>query len=225
MTQTTLDPRFAQCLFVAGTDTGVGKTHVSLRLIQTLRNAGHEVAGMKPVAAGAVRTSEGLRNEDALALQAAATRPLPYAWVNPCCFERATSPHLAAKSAGKIVDITLIKSAFDAIRSETELVIVEGAGGWLAPIGEPGQPGSRALTMADVALALNLPVLLVVGMRLGCLSQAQLSARAIRQDGLQLMGWYANAIEPDFADLQEYIQSMDALLDAPRLSLPDIHHP
>jgi dethiobiotin synthetase len=219
MTPAKIDPILAQCLFVAGTDTGVGKTHVSLRLMQALRREGHEVAGMKPVAAGAMRTAEGLRNEDALALQAAASRPLPYDRVNPVCFERATSPHLAARSVGKIVDIGLIKSAFEAIRSEMKLVIVEGAGGWLAPVGEPARPGSPTPTMADVAAALNLPVLLVVGLRLGCLSQAQLSARAILQDGLHLAGWYANAMEPDFADLDEYCESLETLLDVPRLRL------
>jgi dethiobiotin synthetase len=215
-----LDPRLAQSLFIAGTDTSVGKTHVSVHLLRALTAAGVKAAGMKPVAAGSLVTPDGLRNEDALALQAAGSVPLPYDLINPYCFTRATSPHLAARSAGKIVEIESIKSAFEAIRSKTEVVIVEGAGGWYAPIGDPATSSQAGPTMATVAQALGLPILLVVAIRLGCISHAVLTAQAIKRDGLSLAGWYANAMDPAFADEKEYIESLESRLEAPRLTLP-----
>lgn len=209
-----------QSLFVAGTDTGVGKTWVATRLLAALGAAGHRAAGMKPVAAGAQLTSHGLRNDDALALQYAASVRLPYELVNPCCLADATSPHLAARRAGKCVDISEIMSAFDRIRSESDVIIVESAGGWLTPVAHPARPGESGPSMQDIALALGLPVLLVVGIRLGCISHALLTASAIRASGLTLAGWVANPIDPGFPDRDDYVQSLRQMLSAPLLSIP-----
>jgi len=211
-----------QSLFVAGTDTGVGKTWVSTRLLAALGAAGLRAAGMKPVAAGAELTSHGLRNDDALALQYAANVRLPYELVNPCCLPDPTSPHLAAARAGQGVDIASIKSAFDLIGTKTDIIIVESAGGWFAPIAAPPRSGEAGPTMEDIARALGLPVLLVVGIRLGCISHALLSAQAIRSAGLELVGWVANPIDPDFADRQDYVESLRLRLPAPLLSIPDL---
>jgi dethiobiotin synthetase len=219
----TLPAALRQSLFIAGTDTGVGKTWVATRLLAALGAAGIRAGGMKPVAAGAAATPEGLRNDDALALQSAAPARLPYELVNPCCLPDATSPHLAAVRAGQRVNIAQIKSAFDRICAETDVIIVESAGGWLAPIGDPppsGDPGPQTgPTMEDVARALNLPVLLVVGVRLGCLSHALLTAAAIQRSGLVLAGWIANPVDPDFSDGPDYVESLRRRLPAPLLSI------
>jgi dethiobiotin synthetase len=212
-----LNPLLRQSLFVAGTDTGVGKTWVSVQLLRAQVAAGYRAAGMKPVAAGVIQTTEGPRNEDALALQAAGNVPLPYQLVNPICLQRATSPHLAAMEAGVEIDLAAIMPAYELIRSRSELVVVEGAGGWLAPIGAPDVAGSAGPTMQDIALALRLPVLLVVGIRLGALSHALLTAAAIRDSGLQLVGWAANCLEAGFADQEPYVDSLAQRLAAPLL--------
>ena len=215
-----LDARLARSLFIAGTDTGVGKTWVATALISAWVAAGFRAAGMKPVAAGADSTPAGLRNDDALALARVGNVPLPYELINPCCHSRATSPHLAAAFTSKSIDIKVIKTAYDAICSKSDLIAVEGAGGWWAPIGEPPSAGSIGPTMADVALALELPVLLVVGLRLGCINHALLAANAIQQSGLPLAGWIANPIDPDFADQAQYVVSLERRMRAPRLELP-----
>jgi dethiobiotin synthetase len=215
-----LDPTLRQSLFVAGTDTGVGKTWVSTALLRALVARGVRAAGMKPVAAGATATAAGWRNEDALALTAASHCALPYEWVNPCCFEAATSPHLAAARQQRVIEIAPILRAYNSIMSTSDVIIVEGAGGWLTPIGAPSAPGSPGPTLQDVAQALRLPVLLVVGIRLGCLNHAMLTAAAIRQSGLTLAGWVASRIDPTFADAFDYEQALAQRLPAPRLAFP-----
>lgn len=217
---TALPPALRRHLFVAGTDTGVGKTWVATRLLRAWVGAGYRAAGMKPVAAGAEPTAEGLRNDDALALQAAGNVPLPYEVLNPFCLSQPTSPHLAAKAAGIEIDIETIKANFSRIASVSDLVLVEGAGGWWAPIGEPAEPGQRGPTMEEVARALGLPVLLVVGLRLGCLNHALLTAQAIRASGLPLAGWVANAIDPAFSDGLAYVASLRSRMPAPQVALP-----
>ena len=182
----------AHSVFVAGTDTGVGKTHVAVALLRRLAAAGTIAAGMKPVAAGADFTAAGLRNDDAVALAGAAGVALPYEFVNPVCLPLATSPHLAARAAAQRIDIAAIVRAYAALAARADVVVVEGAGGWLAPIGDRE-------TMQDVAVALGLPVLLVVGLRLGCINHAVLTADAIRRSGLDLAAWIANPIDPQFA--------------------------
>lgn len=215
-------PPWRQSLFVAGTDTGVGKTWVATRLLALLAAEGVRAAGMKPVASGAELTPVGLRNDDALALMAAASTRLPYELVNPCCYPLPTSPHLAAANVGKNVDIAAIKTAYSAIRARSDVIIVEGAGGWYAPVADPAAPGSRGATMADVAQALELPVLLVVGIRLGCLSHALLTADAILQSGLRLAGWVGTPIDPGFAERSTFLQSLQLRMPAPQWVLPEL---
>jgi dethiobiotin synthetase len=216
MSGSALHPALRQSLFLAGTDTGVGKTTVAVALLKELAQSGLRAAGMKPVAAGAAMTSHGWRNDDALDLLAAGNVQLPYEWLNPCCLPAATSPHLAAREAGIAIEIPPIVAAFEHIRTRSDAIIVEGAGGWFAPIG-PGGAGDESQTMQDVAMALALPVVLVVGVRLGCLNHALLTAGAITRSGLPFVGWIANPIDPQFADADAYVDSLSSRLVAPLL--------
>jgi dethiobiotin synthetase len=178
---------------------------------------------MKPVAAGAIATPVGLRNDDALLLAAAGNVPVPYETLNPYCLQQATSPHIAAAGAGLTIDRVQIATKFGQIASLAQFVVVEGAGGWLAPIGDPHRPGNPGPTMADIAEDLRLPILLVIGMRLGCISHALLTADAIRARHLTLAGWIANPIDrgfmPGTADFAAYVDALDQRLPAPRLQL------
>lgn len=217
MTPVELHPALRQSLFIAGTDTGVGKTWVATRLLAALGATGLRAAGMKPVAAGAEMTAHGWRNDDALDLAAAANVRLPHALVNPVCLPEATSPHLAAARAGVPIDLDAIWQAFEAIERQSDVVIVEGAGGWLAPIGPSPGPGLPGPTMQDVARRLGLPVVLVVGLRLGCLSHALLTAGAIRASGLPLAGWIANPVDTGFRDATACRDSLLERLPCPLL--------
>ena len=199
-------------LFIAGTDTGVGKTLVAVSLVRALAARGLAVAAMKPVAAGAARTPQGPRNEDALALAAAATVAAPYERVNPYCLRAPVSPHIAAAQEGVSIDVALIVQRFGELAHHADCVIVEGAGGWLTPIDE-------RQTLADVARALSLPVVLVVGLRLGCLNHALLSARAIEADGLRLAGWIGNAIDPELERTAENVATLERRLGCAPLAL------
>lgn len=216
MSDLQLQPALRQSLFIAGTDTGVGKTMVAVALLRAQARAGLRAAGMKPVAAGAAMTSHGWRNEDALDLAGAGNVQLPYEWLNPYCLPTPTSPHLAAADVRLEIQIPTILAAFEHIESRSDVIVVEGAGGWFAPVGAGLAPGTGK-TMADVAQALRLPVLLVVGLRLGCLSHALLTAAAIDRSGLPLAGWIANPIDPHFADAGRYIESIAERLAAPLL--------
>jgi len=195
-------------IFITGTDTGVGKTFVGVLLARALVAAGVRVAAMKPVAAGATRTAEGLRNDDALALAAAANVTADYASLNPYCLEAGVSPHIAAREAGVRIDTGCIAAAFDRLAAQADFVIVEGAGGWLAPISENE-------SMAQVAQVLRLPVLLVVGVRLGCLSHAALTALAVHTDGARLAGWVANCIDPDLQRAEANLATLERRLGMP----------
>jgi len=199
-------------LFITGTDTDVGKTWVTLGLLNALAATGVRTAAMKPVACGAVATEAGLHNDDALQLQRAATVVLPYALVNPYCFAPPIAPHIAAQRAGVCIDIAPIKTAFDAIAAQADCVVVEGAGGWCVPLNE-------SETLADLALELALPVVLVVGMRLGCLSHALLSADAIVRSGLPFAGWVANSVSADFAELAENVAALRERMPTPLLGV------
>lgn len=176
-------------VFVTGTDTGIGKTVASVALLHALRARGLRAVGMKPVASGCDVTPHGLRNDDALALQAASDPQPAYADVNPLAFADPTTPELAARLDGGRIDLAPLQAAFARLQAMSDVVVVEGAGGWLAP-------WSPALMQADLVRALDLPVVLVVGLRLGCINHAWLTARAIRADGLHLAGWIGNRIDP-----------------------------
>ena len=178
--------------FVTGTDTGIGKSVASATLLHALRARGLRAVGMKPLASGCESTPDGWRNEDALALQAASDPRPAYDDVNPFALPNPLAPELAAADAGIRVTLAPIVSAFGRLSSQADSVVVEGVGGWAAPL-------SADLDQVDLARALDLPVVLVVGLRLGCINHARLTARAIEQDGLQLAGWIANDIDPAMA--------------------------
>lgn len=198
--------------FVTGTDTEVGKTLVTAALIRGLAQRGLKVAGMKPVATGAQPTSKGLRAEDAINLMRVANVEADYASVNPYAFVPAISPHIAADEAEQAIDLGVIEDRFQCLSALADVVLVEGVGGWLAPL-------SKNLTVADLACRLDLPVVLVVGMRLGCLNHALLTVSAIQLSGLPLLGWVANCIEPDMARLDVNVQTLRARIDAPFLGI------
>jgi dethiobiotin synthetase len=199
-------------IFVTGTDTDCGKTRVACALITALRARGRKVAPFKPVAAGARRTPEGLRNADAEALIAASGVDWPYSLVNPYCLEPALAPHLAAADAGVQIELPVIQEAARRLRAEADLLVVEGAGGWLAPLAE-------GLDVRDLALALELPVLLVVGLRLGCINHARLSAVAISAGGARLAAWAASQVDPDMARVRDNLETLAGMLNPPLLGV------
>ncbi len=195
-------------LFVTGTDTGIGKTLASCALLQAFRARGLRAVGMKPVASGCVETVAGWRNEDADALLAASDPAPAYADVNPYALPQPLAPEIAAREAGVDVALEPIRTAFDRLRAQTDAVVVEGVGGWAASL-------AGNLDQADLARALRLPVVLVVGLRLGCLSHARLTARAITADGCELTGWIANDIDPGMARRDENFELLKARIPAP----------
>lgn len=199
-------------LFITGTDTGIGKTWASLGLMAALQRNGKTVVGMKPVASGCEKTAYGLRNEDALLLQEQASVKLDYELVNPFAFEPAIAPHIAAEQAGKNIDPENIIEGYRELEKQAEWVVVEGVGGWRVPLG-------AEITVADLALALKLPVILVVGLRLGCINHALLSAESIQQSGLQLAGWIANCIDPDMEQQEKNIHTLTQHITSPLLGI------
>lgn len=198
--------------FVAGTDTEIGKTFVSCALLRALRAAGHRATGMKPVASGCEDTLEGLRNEDALALIEASDPRPDYADCNPFAFVEAVSPHIAAAQMQAEVTIAPIAAAHARLLDRADHVVVEGVGGWQAPL-------SPRLLASALPQSLKLPVILVVGLKLGGLNHAQLSARAIIDDGCELVGWIGNRIDPDQLRPQENLDTLRRLLPAPCLGV------
>ena len=201
--------------FVTGTDTGVGKTFVSCALLHALARRHPRVVGMKPVAAGLVPTPEGWDSEDAIALRAASTVRVPPGLDSPVRLPDPLSPHLAAERAGTRIDIAHLVACQRELAQHADAMVVEGAGGFLVPL-------SPQHTGGDLAQALGLPVLLVVGLRLGCLNHALLSAEAIRARGLTLAGWVANRIDPAMAAADDNIAFLRQRLSAPLLA--DIAH-
>lgn len=194
--------------FITGTDTEIGKTYVARALISWLVGQGHRVAGMKPVASGCERSSVGLRNEDALGLMAAANVALPYETVNPFAFEPAIAPHIAAAEAGQSIDIDKISALARTI--DADYLVIEGVGGWCVPLG-----GDRLLP--ELAKATADEVILVVGMRLGCINHALLTASQIERDGMRLMGWIANHVDPDMQVQSENLETLQSLMPVPLL--------
>lgn len=172
-------------VFVTGTDTDVGKTRISVAIIELLQRQGKRVAAMKPIASGCELTIDGLRNDDALQLSQQANVKLAYQLINPYAFEPAIAPHIAAEQVETAIELAVIKQNFDLIQQQSDAVVVEGAGGWLVPI-------NQAQTMADLAISLDLPVILVVDIRLGCINHALLTVKSIESSGLKLQGWIAN---------------------------------
>lgn len=197
--------------FVTGTDTGVGKSLVACSLLRAFAARGLRAVGMKPVASGAVQRANVLVHDDVERLLAAGSLPAPRDQVNPYCFAAPIAPHLAASAAGMKIDLDHIARCFDALAAAADVVIVEGVGGFRVPLG----PGADT---AQLAARLALPVVLVVGVRLGCLNHALLTAEAIAGLGLTLAGWVANHIDPRMAAADENVRALETIIAAPLLA-------
>ncbi|HEM6742640.1 dethiobiotin synthase [Citrobacter farmeri] len=196
--------------FVTGTDTEVGKTVASCALLQAARSLGYRTAGYKPVASGSEMTPEGLRNSDALALQRNSGLALEYAAVNPYTFAEPTSPHIISADEGKPIRADVLSDGLRALDAQAEWLLVEGAGGWFTPLAED-------YTFADWVQRERLPVILVVGVKLGCINHAMLTAQAVEQAGLLLAGWVANDVTPPGKRHPEYMATLQRVIPAPLL--------
>ena len=205
-----LEPRGC---FITGTDTGVGKTLVATGIVRALALRGHRVVGLKPVASGAVRTPHGLRNDDAMALAAESSIRLPYLLTNPCCFEPAIAPHLAAEATGVAIDVDRLVDWYPRAASGADIGVIEGAGGWRVPLHPAG-------FLSDLPRRLGLGVILVVGLRLGCLNHARLTFEAIAgTDRCTFAGWVGNRIDPGFESADANIATLERLLGGPALAI------
>ncbi|MCW2258207.1 dethiobiotin synthetase [Providencia alcalifaciens] len=196
--------------FVTGTDTEVGKTVASCALLQAATQLGFKTAGYKPVASGSELTPQGLRNSDALLLQANSDLLLTYDEVNPIVFEAPTSPHIISEKMGIPIDFTIMSDSLKQLQSKAQWVLVEGAGGWYTPL-------STQKNYADWVIEQQLPVIMVVGIKLGCINHALLTAESIKLSGLTLVGWIANEIEPTGVYQVEYLATLNRLITAPCL--------
>ncbi|HEY9210807.1 MAG TPA: dethiobiotin synthase [Methylotenera sp.] len=206
-----------QSYFVVGTDTNVGKTYVASALLRHFVSSGKSAVGMKPVASGCERSEHGiwqgqLVNDDVVALYEAGNVPAALELINPYHFEPAIAPHIAAEKAGVEIDVDLIVRSYHTLAEMADVVVVEGAGGFFVPVN--GQQ-----TLADLAVKLNLPIILVVGMRLGCINHALLTVEAIKVRGLELAGWVANQVGPDMPMFAENLASLQQRITAPCLSV------
>jgi dethiobiotin synthetase len=203
----------SRCVFITGTDTGIGKTLVAATVLAAFEAAGLRAAGMKPVASGCELRAGGLRNADAELLIAHSAGSPAYDLVNPFALPQPIAPHLAAADAGTELRLEPIEAAFAALlRAQYDHVVVEGVGGWAVPL-------SASLMQADLVRALKLPVILVIGLRLGCLNHALLSSRAIAADGCNLIGWIGNQIDPQMARVDENVVTLRARIAAPCLGV------
>jgi dethiobiotin synthetase len=200
-------------LFITGTDTDIGKTLIATGLLEAANKQGKRTAAIKPVAAGCSDTGEGPQNEDALMLQAAASTELCYQQVNPVALDEPMAPHIAAKEQGKQLSANRLTGFCRGITLlPVDLVVIEGAGGWRVPL-------NNRESMAEIPKQLNAEVVLVVGLKLGCINHALLTAQAIRSDGLKIAGWVANTIDEDMLRLDENIDTLKQLIDEPCLGV------
>lgn len=199
-----------KAFFVTGTDTGVGKTVITAGLLAAAKQRGLSTAAVKPVAAGCEMTEAGLRNEDALLLQSVITQKLFYEQINPVALAPAIAPHIAATQVGRRLSVDRLAGFCRGVLNSTDLTLIEGAGGWRVPL-------NGVETLADLARALNLPVIMVIGMRLGCINHGLLTAEAILRDGLSLAGWVANVIDPHMPCLEENVATLTQRIPAPCL--------
>lgn len=197
--------------FVTGTDTDVGKTRIATAMLDCAAQIGLSTLGYKPVSAGCELTPQGLRNADALALQQASSLSVSYEQVNPIAYADPVAPHLAAKRQGERISLAQISQGLDSLLAiKPDILLVEGAGGWRLPLG-------HGHFMSDFAAQRKMPVILVVGMKLGCLNHALLTVEAIKQDGLPIAGWIANQIVPQMDYYTDNLQALGELIDAPLL--------
>ncbi|MDC9596440.1 dethiobiotin synthase [Xenorhabdus anantnagensis] len=198
--------------FLTGTDTEVGKTVVSCALLQAANKKGYQTAGYKPVASGSGMTAEGIRNGDALALQRNSAVSLTYQEVNPLVFVEPTSPHIVSAELNQPIDFSVLSKGLGALEKKSDWVLIEGAGGWYTPL-------SDNTTFADWVIQENLPVILTVGVKLGCINHAVLTAKAIQYAGLKLAGWVANEIEPAGKHQAAYLETLKRMIPAPLLGI------
>nr|WP_222941824.1 dethiobiotin synthase [Xenorhabdus indica] len=198
--------------FLTGTDTEVGKTVVSCALLQAANKKGYQTAGYKPVASGSEITSEGVRNRDALALQYNSSVSLSYQEVNPLVFVEPTSPHIISAELNQPIEFTVISQGLEELAVKANWVLIEGAGGWYTPL-------SENTTFADWVVQEKLPVILTVGIKLGCINHAVLTAKVIQGSGLELVGWVANEIEPAGKRQAEYLATLKRMISAPLLGV------
>ena len=199
-------------IFITGTNTDAGKTYAACALLNSLNQRGLSTLGIKPVASGAIMTEEGLRSQDALHLQAASSVKLSYQEINPVLFEPPIAPHIAAKMNKKNLSVkSLLKSCEPALKQDVDCIVIEGAGGWLVPLNDRE-------TLADFAAELDAEVILVVGMRLGCINHALLTVQDIQARSLKFAGWIANCLDPDMLHLEENIDTLKKRIKAPLLA-------
>jgi dethiobiotin synthetase len=205
-----------RAMFVTGTDTDAGKTYISAALLRHFAAQSLRVVGMKPVASGATELDGVLHNSDVTQLRQASNVQADMRWINPYCFAPAIAPHIAAQQAGVTIDLQQIKQAYEQLCGMADVVVVEGAGGWLVPLN--GQQ-----TIADLAQLLDIPIVLVVRIRLGCINHALLSVADIQRRGLTLLGWVANCMEDEMPVMQENIATLQQLIAAPCLAVVGHH--
>lgn len=194
--------------FITGTDTEVGKTRLTLGLMAALQARGKQVLGMKPVASGCKDFGAGLRSDDALQIMQQASQILDYYLVNPYAYAPAIAPHLAAEQSGRCIDLDNIVSVSEVLKSKADVIVVEGVGGWRVPLG-------NGMSLVDMVRRLKLPVILVVGLRLGCINHALLTAETILADGQRLIGWVANQIDPAYDNIEQTLTTLNERLTAP----------
>ncbi len=208
-----------QGYFITGTDTGVGKTWSTVALMQYFKKQGKSVAAMKPIASGASWKDGRLVNDDALLLQHWASEAFDYDVVNPYVFEMPVSPHIAAEKMGETIEFDRIVDSLAVLQKSCEVIIIEGVGGWLVPLGQQGG-------ISDLAMRLSFPVIVVVAIRLGCINHARLTFSAIQKSGVPSAGWIANIMEPDMPVKEENIETISGFTDMPLLgTLPFFPNP
>lgn len=201
----------AKGIFITGTDTGIGKTWFTVALMQALKKQGRNTLGMKPIASGAMMMGNKLINEDAGLILRHCSEPMDYELINPVVFEAPVAPGFAAKDEKGFVDLDQIRSCYEQLASSCENVVVEGVGGWRVPL-------SDKESIVDLARVLSLPIVMVVGLRLGCVNHAMLTAEAIRADGLNLCAWASNLVEKDYLQKKQTITFLNEQLDCPHIA-------
>ncbi len=197
-------------VFITGTDTGVGKTWFTVALMNELKLKGLKVAGMKPIASGSEWNNGRWENEDALQIMQACSEDIDYEVINPIAFEPPIAPHIAADLVGETIDIRKIHDAYQALKQNHDIVIVEGVGGWRVPL-------SAETSLCDLTRQLQLSVILVVGLRLGCINHAVLSAEVIRRDEFELSGWVATELDPAYLNKAQTLSAIQTRLQCPML--------
>ena len=200
----------SQGFFITGTDTGIGKTWATIALMQSCKAEGMKVAGMKPIASGCEEINGQYKNEDALMIQSCCSDSYPYELINPYAFREPIAPHIAAEKVSADVELKKIADIYTFLAEQNDIVIVEGVGGWRVPL-------SDILTTRDIVNTLDIPVILVVGLRLGCINHALLTNQVIHSDNIQLAGWIANSVDRDYLETEKTMQTLMQHISAPLL--------